>query len=145
MLPVAFDEPLEVRAMDDNDFVDFHSFRFHVPERVQALILIALHVNVMIARLPTALGGRDRQRHDLSRVQAAAVILLLVRRVILREDCRGSREQHQKRLDSGFCEDCHVCLGEAELETPENLTLQQVNAPGVSRLSGMEHICLCSN
>ena len=59
-MPIVFHELLEASAVDKNHFGDVGIFRFHLPQRVQAPILIALHVRVMVPRLPTSLSGRDR-------------------------------------------------------------------------------------
>src|SRR5690242_16801468 len=83
-LSVVFHELFEVSAVDKNYSGDVDILRFHVPERVQAPILITLHVCVMVTRLPTALGGRDRQLHNLTGVPDACMILRFFRPVTLR-------------------------------------------------------------
>src|SRR6266566_455328 len=80
-LPVVFDELFETHAVDENHSGDVDIFGFHLATGVQAPILITLDISVVIvAGLPTALGGRDRERHDLAGVQHALLILRLARR-----------------------------------------------------------------
>ena len=82
-----FHELLEASAFDKNHSGDVDILRFHLSQRVQAPILITLHVDVMVTRLPTALGRRDRLAHDLTSVQDACLSLMFVRSAILSEDC----------------------------------------------------------
>jgi len=97
----------EVSAVDKNYSGDFDIFRFHLPERVQAPIVIALHVVVMVTRLPTALGGRDRQAHDLTGVQDACMILRCVQPATLSEERGGGREHDQEDFYQRFSPDFH--------------------------------------
>jgi hypothetical protein len=59
---------LEASTVDKNHAGDVDIFRFYLPQRVQSPILITLQVEVMVARLPTTLGGRDRLAHDLTSI-----------------------------------------------------------------------------
>src|ERR1700730_571534 len=91
-LPVMFHELLEAGTVDKNHAGDVDIFRFYLSQRVQSPILITLHIDVMVTRLPTALGGRDRLAHDLPGVQGACMILRIVRPATLSEKHAWSRE-----------------------------------------------------
>jgi hypothetical protein len=86
-MSVVLYELLKASPVDERHSGDVDIFRFHLPQRVQAPILITLHVDVMVARLPTALGGGDRQAHDLAGAQDASLILMFGRSVSFSEEC----------------------------------------------------------
>lgn len=85
-LPVVFHDLPEASAVNKHHSGHVDIFRSNLPERVQAAILITLHVGVMVTRLSTALGSRDRQAHDLTGVQDACMIPRTVRAATLSEE-----------------------------------------------------------
>jgi hypothetical protein len=102
-----FHELLEAGTVDKNHAGDVDIFRFYLSQRVQSPILITLHVDVMVTRLPTALGGRDRLAHDLTGVQGACMILMIVRPPTLSEEYTWSREHGQEHSHPGFSKKFH--------------------------------------
>jgi len=102
-----FHELLEARAVDKNHSGDIDILRLHFPKRVQASILITFYVDVMVTRLPTALGGRDRQSHYLTGVLDARRILRFVRPATLRKEYSRSRDHDQEHFHPDFGQDFH--------------------------------------
>src|ERR1700683_1573116 len=86
-LSIMFHEPFEASAVNESHFGDVGIFRFELPQRVQATILVALGVGIVVARLPTALGRRHRSARDLTGVREARMILEFYRYDILSEEC----------------------------------------------------------
>src|SRR5690348_14893584 len=58
-MPVVFYELVKGSAMDDDRSRDVHILRFHVPQPVQASVLITLHVRIVVPRIPISLRGCD--------------------------------------------------------------------------------------
>jgi hypothetical protein len=65
-----------------------------------SVILITLHADVMVTRLPSALRGRDRKTHDLAGVQDAYQTLRFVQRTppTLSKERGWSRDHEQKHF-----------------------------------------------
>jgi hypothetical protein len=82
-----FDTLFEASAVNESHFGDVGIFRFELPQRVQAAILIALGVRIVVTRLPTAFGRHNRLARDLTGVQDARMILMFARSDILTEEC----------------------------------------------------------
>ena len=102
-----FHQLLKADAVDKIHFGDIDILRLHLPRRVQPPILITLHVDVCVTRLPAEFGRHERLTHDLAGVQGDWRILGFVRSLILSEERGGSREHNQEGSDSGFSQNFH--------------------------------------
>src|ERR1700740_2235352 len=63
-LPIVLHKLLKTGTVDYHHSRDVDILRFHLPERIQSAILVALNVCVMVTHRPTAFGGHDGRAHD---------------------------------------------------------------------------------
>src|ERR1051326_8836081 len=138
-LPVVFQELLKASAVDHHHSGEVDTFRFQLPERVQAPIIIAFYICEVVTRLPTALCCQHGREHDLARIRNACIIVDNIRPATLsRPQCTGSRYHEQEHLKAGFSHDKHFVLNEEENRKSESL--HRLPHRAVKRLSGKERL-----
>lgn len=91
-LPIVFHKLLKTSPVDKHHSRDVDIFRFHLPERVQPAILVALSISVMVTHRLTAFGGHDGGAEDLRGIRDACISLRCFRPARLGEE-RGRSYQ----------------------------------------------------